>query len=440
MKPLRLICLLLPILFGACTRAPTRTPVEPAATPELAMRVPDAVEHEPAAPSTPAPPTIEPPPTPDLWQRLRSGMRFADCAATPIMSIRAPRDPASILTQLQTHAALIDFILRELTARDLPSEFALLPMIESDYRPLRTHGNQPAGMWQFMPITAREYNLRADADYDMRVDFVQSTRAAARYLADLGVRFEQDWILVNMAFNAGEYRVKRALRAHAQRPPPYARLALNSITRAHTTRLIALACLIAEPERHGLTLAAPQAPALSALTLRHDLDIALAAQLAGVAYSELRAWNPGSLRGRQPRGTALLLPHDARATLRAALKHWPQTQRTGWPAWRSDGSLDWAALARGSAYDGAALARLHRSDLPGPARGTYIALPPGSALAARLGTRLESADGRYTVRTGDSLWLIARRHGVGVADLLAWNNLSHTAVLRPGQRLRVAAP
>ena len=202
----------------------------------------------------------------------------------------------------------------------------------------------------------------------------------------------------------------------------------------------ALACLVAEPERHGVALSTPDTPRLVTLALRYDLDLVLAAQLARTPYTTFMAWNPGSFMGRQPRDTALLLPIDARRRLRAALRDWPRNQRAGWSVWRADGRLDWAALASGSAFDAAALAQLHDSATTAPAPGTIIALPPSSAHAVRLGLQNSLAYGQYVVRAGDSLWLIARRHDLRVADLLAWNNLTREAVLRPGQRLRVAAP
>jgi membrane-bound lytic murein transglycosylase D len=438
----RIGCCALLLFVAACARAPMREPAPAAALPRevlppSAVAVPQQPEPSETSPAPVAPP---PAPPPDVWHRLRQGLRFAACDGATSDYRRRLVDPARVAAQLQAHAALIEFILRELAVHDLPTEFALLPMVESDYRALRTQGNRPAGMWQFMPITAREYRMPVGTDYDARVDLTQSTRAAARYLADLGARFDGDWILANMAFNAGEYRVKRALRAHPQRPIDYARLPLRGITRAHTARLIALSCLVAEPKRFGVDFAPPDTPRLRTLTLKHDLDLALAALLSGVPYSDLRGWNPGSARGTQPAGTALLLPGAGRAALRAALRDWPRERRVGWTAWRANGSLDWQALAQGSTYDGATLAQLHGSDIPAPRTGSMVALPPGSAHAARAGAILTSVDGHYVVRTGDSLWLIARRHGVRMADLMQWNRLSRTAVLRPGQRLRVAAP
>lgn len=374
------------LLLAGCTGPPLRPPAPPAATPappptaETAQPAPVAPVAAPPTP-TPPPPAAAPPAAPatdDPWQRLRDGSRFADCAnpdaTMDAARARLLRDPAALQRQLQRVLPELDYVLGELERHGLPTEFALLPLVESGFRPLPARGNRPAGIWQFMPSTAREHGLRIDARRDDRLGLAASTVAALRLLERLGASFDGDWALATMAFNAGEFRVKRALAAAPADARGPRGLALGAINRNHLARLRSLACIVAAPGAAGIALP-PLDPddRLHAVPLVAGTTIARAARDTGIAPARLRALNAAPVEPRLRAGEPIVLPRRALAAHAAA-----------------------QARLRGSA---------------------------------------DAADDEYIVRAGDSLWKIARRHDRTVLEIARHNRIDPARPLRPGQVL-----
>ncbi len=310
-RPLRAVLLgVLALTLGACQTAPRRTEVDsgraneppgaqrsPVSTKRTAKR-PETSTTTISSPPAPAeanvdeagsthsglpdaarsPPEIEvenaPPPEADLWARLRANFSFVECE--PRKSMRASlrgftAHPEAFERMLDNAAPQLDYVTRRLAEADIPAEFALLPMVESRYVifPKRAGSRGPAGPWQLMPRTARAFGLKVDRNHDERLELVASTAAAIRLLKSLHNQFD-DWVLVNLAFNAGDGRVRGALRrAGGWHGDPYA-LPLSPITRAHFSRLRALVCICTEPERYGLSLPAPPTTQLHALSASQD--------------------------------------------------------------------------------------------------------------------------------------------------------------------------
>lgn len=204
-------------------------------------------------------------PEPDLWQRLRSDFQFVQCEPADTMraSLRGfTAHPKAFSRLFEDAAPHIDYVARRLKEAGVPAEFAFLPMVESRYlhRPRQAGSRGPAGPWQLMPHTARAMGLRVDRSRDQRMELAPSTDAAIRLLKSLHRQFD-DWTLVNLAYNAGDGRVRGALRrAGGWHGDPYA-LSLSPITRAHFSRLRALVCICTTPDRYGLILPARSGPA-----------------------------------------------------------------------------------------------------------------------------------------------------------------------------------
>jgi membrane-bound lytic murein transglycosylase D len=379
----------LALLLAGCTVAPTRLPPPsappsaPPTTPAPAPRPAADPAGEPEAPATPEAPASAPTPpvaveNDDPWQRLRGGLRFADCAnpdaTMAAAQLRLLRDRAALQRQLRRVLPELDYVLGEVERQQLPAEFALLPLVESGFRPLPARGNRPAGIWQFMPTTARAQGLRIDARRDDRLGLVASTAAALRLLANLGDSFDGDWALATMAFNAGEFRVKRALASAGPDARSPQQLRLGATNRNHLARLRALACIVADPGGAGVVLDPLAADErLVVFPLLNGTTIAEAARDAGVAPARLRTLNAAPLETRLRAGEPFVLPRRAVAALATA-----------------------QARARESA------------DLPHT---------------------------EYIVRAGDSLWTIARRHGSTVDELARHNRIDPARPLRPGQVL-----
>ncbi len=280
---------------------------------------------------------------------------------------------------------LFGFVVESLRQAGLPTEFALIPFIESGYAPGARSKAGPAGLWQFIAVTARNHGVRIEAGYDGRLSPAESTRAAVSYLKTLNNMFDGNWRLTLMAYNAGEYRVLQALRrngGNAADATPAAVKGLPSLTYNYVEKLHALACLLEDagqqPQwRASLGRTVPQ---LRAMRLEDARSLDAWAHGNGADAVVLRQLNP-ALAG-------------------------------GWPS----RVAPWA-LVPDTAHGPVA------TQAPAPDR-----TPPG---AAGVDTKT------HTVRKGDSAWSIARRYGVTTRQLLEMNDLRVDSVLRPGMVLRL---
>lgn len=448
------------MLLTAC--AATRPVSEPAAAadepaaasePERASQ-PDHGDASAADVPVPQPaeaerlPAAQPPV--DLWTQLRAGLRFPDvCQQKPQTRRWArvyARDPRMFERELQRVAAELAFVADVLALRGVPADFALLPWVESQFRAVETRGNRPAGIWQFMPATARDFGLAVGPGYDARLDLYAATLAAASLLEYLGAGFDGDWRLASMAFNAGEFRVRRALarRRDPASPLRVEDLSLSPVTHEHLAKLEALGCLIRHPGRYGIELPEVAADArLRVVSLPGPIDRDLARAMAGIDEAQFARLNPALRSPLLPGGRHLLLPQSA-------LPRW-QSLTAGLPM--AAAARDWRAVpANGtSTADGAGTAATGqgtgRSEGIDPAwlamlndnsgeRRDPILLPLGEHAAARVAGHVAAGD-RYRVRSGDSPWTIARRLGVRLDALLRANGLGERSILRPGQWLRI---
>jgi len=389
--------LLLPALLLAACQLPVKT-APPAPVPAEPAEV--APAHAPASPPAPVPARVdeatvapEPEPAPDpidtgaeLFDHLAARFTSPVCIkgdANKAWRRRYAGHPASFSKHLEEILPLMAYVATEVDKRGLPAEFALIPIVESWYRPQAIGPGGPAGMWQMIAGTARNHGIRIQSGYDGRLSPVASTDAALDYLVVLSDRFEGDWRAAAMAYNAGEYRIERAFRSNGHRDASGERKlpqGLSRITYDYVAKLRALACLVAQPGRQGLELPrdARFVP-LARLPLPPQATSLDQAALALVADArELRRLNPAYRGGRVVSGVPreVLVPATP-ATLLAA---------TSLP--------------------------------PAPAAGT--------------------ADPRsHRVDSGDTLSGIARQYGVSLRQLYRLNGLSGRSVLQVGQDVRV---
>jgi membrane-bound lytic murein transglycosylase D len=164
--------------------------------------------------------------------------------------------PRAFEAQLRNALPAMAFVLENVEQRDLPGEFVLIPLIESGYRANARGLGGPLGLWQMIPSTARNHGLRVERGHDARLSVEDSTKAALSYLSTLHTEFGE-WRATAMAYNAGEGRLRRAFaRAGKAQVSGERRLpaGMSGITYAYVAKLHALACLIAAPQRHGLSL------------------------------------------------------------------------------------------------------------------------------------------------------------------------------------------
>ena len=448
MTPVSRVCAvaLLAALLSACVAAPPRAPAS--------MRVPAVAQALPAgvtgsAAAVAAAPVIPAAQPRDLWRRIREGLALPGCDADPRIVPTARSlvdDPQNFEQMLAAVRPLMSLVQDAVEVAGIPSDFTLLPLIESTYRPDAIGPGGYAGLWQFDRGTALAAGMPILAGYDGRRDpwiaSLRATRMLARYDHDL-----HDWRLVVWAFNRGEWGIRRLYGQRGQ-PPPTPALPdwpVGAAARGYLLDLMAYACVFRDPARFGVTLP-PAIPPAALWLARFDAPIApaLAARLADVPLSQLRAVNAGYLDGRMPADAPLhlLLPRAVRQRfLRRYAMLTPDQWRTLRPfRLRATVTLD-KLLAADSHADRTALARGNdvRPDTP---------LRPGRILWLPAGTRqhqLQSVAADYgtpachVVQAGGNLWSLARRYGVSVQDLRTWNHL-RGSMLRIGQRLYLRTP
>lgn len=402
------------------------------------------------------PVTSAPPATVDLLERLRRGFDMqrvvnADVQANLDYYTRHPEYLARVFNRAQRY---MPYIVEELERRGMPLELALLPIVESAYDPFAYSHGRAAGLWQIIPGTARRFGIRQNWWYDGRRDVVDSTRGALDYLEYLHDLMDGNWLLATASYNAGGGTVLRAIRRNRARSKPtdFWHLPLPRETAGYVPRLLALAEIVRDPAAHGVTL--PElvdAPQFATINVGSQLDLALAAELAGLDLDTLYAFNSGFNRwATDPGGPhRLVLPIEVADKFSQALAVVPEGERIRWQRHK---------VARGEAISEIAdryhttVAAIRRANgLSGNMirAGHYLTIPvstkPLNAYSLSANARREAIQNRerdgqrieHIVRAGESFWSISRRFGVGVRELAAWNAMAPGDTLSIGQTLIV---
>jgi membrane-bound lytic murein transglycosylase D len=444
-------CLLLVACAETTPRAEPETPAVVAPVPAPAIEVPSPAPVRPGIP-------VMAPASESPWPRLRASFELPGCgynAQVKHWTHIYAQSPRELTASLRDAMPYLLVVIDELGRHRLPGEFAFLPYLESNYTPIASTGDRAAGIWQLMPDTAMEAGLRITPDYDGRLDIHESTLGAISLLRQYHDEFG-DWRLADMAFNAGLYKVRQLLNKH-----PYStdwseheltRLGVNPGTHDHLAKLLALSCIVSDPERYHVSLPEPELDDIVVLLeLPAPVDLQLASRLAGVDMARLRQLNPGLLRGHMPIAGPfhLLVPASRRVAFEATLGKLPQYTWRNWhevvlkqpealDLFATLADIDRSALAtvNGRAAD-AALPPGTRVLLPGTAKDTDLAIAEPAQAAEETPAALPDS---LVVHAGDTLWDIARRYGVHVEDLLRWNGLSRNATLHLGQHLLLNEP
>ena len=451
-----------PVAMRPATQAPAATMVPPA-TPASAASAETGIERV-SAPREPLPRVRLDPADDaargDLWQRVRQGFSMPDLDNDLVRKWEQyyAQRPDYVQRMTARGARYLFHIVEEVDRRGLPTELALLPFVESAFDPQALSVARAAGMWQFMPGTGRDYELKQNLFRDDRRDILASTRAALGYLQRLQGNFGH-WHLALAAYNWGQGNVGKAvqLNTRKRRGTDYEQLVMPVETRNYVPKLQAIKNIVSRPESFGLVLPPLENhPYFMAVPIDRDIDVALAARLAGLPLEQWQQLNPQHnkpviLAAGAPQ---MLLPYDNANRFLSALDahHGTLASWTAWVAPRTLKPLD-AARQVGMTED--QLREVNRI----PARmlvkaGSTLLVPrsagqtqdvdESSADRAALALAPEAGPKRQLqVKVGkraETVASLARRHGMSAAALAAANGVSAGASFKPGQLVTVLLP
>ncbi|MBT1445999.1 LysM peptidoglycan-binding domain-containing protein [Shewanella sp. JM162201] len=382
----------------------------------------------------------------DLWSRIQNGMQLDlenEAYIAPYRK-RLLADPR-LLEQIFTRSEpFLYHIVDELERRELPLELALLPAIESAFDPEATSHAGASGLWQLTPPMARYFGLKMNWWYDGRNDIVASTKAAADLLEYLYDKTGNNWYYAIAAYNSGEGRVLSAIKRNERegKSTDIWALPLPKETRKYVPNLLAFADLIKDPDKYGITLpTVSNEPYLDVVDVGSQIELKLAAELAELPVSEIKALNPGFNQwATAPKGPfRLVLPVEKAENFVVALSQVPPEERVQWRKYEVKRGESLNMLASRFGTTPQVLKQANNMKNNNLSAGKTLMVPANSAteLLDSATTQL-AANSTYQVKSGDSLSKIAKQHQVKTADLLRWNGLSSASVIRPGQVLQVA--
>jgi peptidoglycan lytic transglycosylase D len=434
-------------------------PADPSGTYPEAPTPPSAQTAEPADPTLNATPTqvagLTPAQYADLFDRMRAGFKLDDAERVAVeQQLSWFASHPDYLERAFGRAELYMYhIVTELEARGMPLEIALLPVVESAFEPYAYSRARASGLWQFIPDTGSRYGLKQDWWYDGRRDVVESTRAALDYLQSLHDEFNGDWLLAIAAYNCGEMAVERALDANRARGKPldFWSLKLPKETQAYVPKLLAMRRLVADPESYDISISPiPNQPYFARVETHGQIELKVAAEIAGVTDEELYELNPAFHRwATDPKGPHyLLLPVDGAQVFTQNVSLLSDDQRMHSQTYTVGRGDSVASVAK--RFNTTVNVVREMNDLPtGPLTvGSDLHVPsasiflPAKVLLAAARVDSPRRSGRrphvHVVHRGDTMWSIARRTGVDVNKLAMMNGMQPGDPLRAGQRLRLS--
>ncbi len=391
----------------------------------------------------------------DLWKRMRDGFRLPELDTKWVRYYERqytakPEHIERIFTRAQW---FLPSILEAVEKHGYPTEVALLPAIESAFKPDAKSYSGASGLWQFIGSTGRLYGMHENWWYDARRDPDLSTAAALQFLGELNKRFNGDWFLSFAGYNAGGSNIEKAIKRNKQqgKSTHFSALKLRKETTHYVPKLIAIRNIILNPKRYGVKLPTmPNSASIASFDAGTQTDLSLFSAKIGVDSDTIFFLNSAYKHGVTPPDG----PHRIQVpTGKLALAN-NKDKQTG----VSD-KVQWAhhkvrpgdILGRISQRYNVSVAAIMRAN-----KMTNSTLYPGKVLLiptingqttsnTTSVTRAVQAKPSTTkklrlthqVRKGDTLWYIAKRYGVRVAQISRWNNILQSHTLRLGQRLLI---
>jgi len=389
----------------------------------------------------------------DLWARVRQGTAMPDLNNDLVRKWEQwyAGKPDYVARMTERGGRYLFHIVEEVNKRGLPTELALLPFIESAYNPQAMSTAKASGMWQFVPATGRDFSLRQNVFRDDRRDVLASTRAALDYLQTLHGMFG-DWQLALAAYNWGQGSVRRAIARNQQAglATDYDSLRMPDETRNYLPKLQAVKNIVLRPEAFGLALPTLlNHPYFVSVGIERDIDLDLAARLAGLPLEEFKQLNPQMnkpviLAAGTPQ---VLLPYDAaNHFLRTLAQH--RGTLASWTAWVAPKTLKPAEAARLVGMDEAQLLAVNAIPKGMLVKAGSTLLVPRAANRADDVTEHIAHHAMLALapdlpplkrvsfkagKKGDSVAAVAQRYRVSAEQVAQWNGVVAAARFKPGQ-------
>jgi membrane-bound lytic murein transglycosylase D len=428
-----------------------------------------------------------------IWHKIRNGYQFLP--NNPPRSVAAfrreylgRREYLSIV--LERSRPFIFYITEQLKLANMPLEIALLPIIESGYDPFAYSKSHAAGLWQFIPSTGEYFGLEQNDWYDGRLDVVNSTRAALKYLMYLYNHFNHDWFLALAAYNAGEgfinKRIMESLKSGLS--GDYWSLKLPRQTSEYVPRLLAIADIVKNPQHYAVKLPhIPNRPFFDIILLKEQIEVSLVLQKGFLSMNNFSVLNAAILESITPplRPYHLLVPTHRSEVIRTILQAWREEtlrERSEYTvvfgdtlseiAQKHNVDLDWLMKTNNRKFDhlsiGETLLIPNKGYLPSKEKETkenfaYYRVVAGDSLSKighqfnmpvneikrinllqndliNVGQILKVQSARqiyYNIKSGNTLSGIAKKYGTTVEKIIDWNNIQNSQLIHPGQTLLI---
>lgn len=392
----------------------------------------------------------------DVWKRIEHQLNFHVPQNRQVVAERNwyVKHPDYFKRIAKRAEPWLYFIVEEIERRQMPMELALLPIVESAFDPFAYSHGRASGLWQFVPGTGSRFKLKQTWWYDGRRDVIAATHAALDYLSFLHKTLEGDWLNAIAAYNSGEGRVGRAIKRNRRKhlPTDFWSLDLPRETSSYVPKLLALADILRNDEEFKvLWPAIANKPAIKVVDAHGQIDLAKAAEVAGMKLEELHKLNPGYNQwATDPKGPhKFVVPIEKAASFERKLAKLSKKDRMAWQRYvvRSGDTLGTIAQKFNTSVSVLKDVNKIRGNI---IRVKQALLIPSSTKA--LEEYSLSADNRlvktqnkkrantkltHTVRNGDTMWDISREYKVNVRSLAKWNGMAPTDPIKPGQKLVV---
>ena len=405
------------------------------------------------------PVALVPPPGPerfpDLLERIRAGYQLEDVDQKAIDQQLAwyANHPDYLERTFGRGERYLYYIVTQLEERNMPLELTLLPIVESAFEPFGYSRARASGLWQFIPGTGKRFGLKQNWWYDGRRDIVESTRAALDYLQFLHEEFNGDWLLAVAAYNSGEVNVHRAINRNLSlnKPTDFWHLKLPRETRAYVPKLLAMSRLVRDPQALGIEFwSIANEPYFASVETGGQIDLKMAAELAGITVDEITHLNPAFNRwATDPDGPhQLLVPIESSELFRESLGQVLPEERVRLDRHAVQSGDTLSTIARRYSVSVAVVKEINGLKGTQLRAGQDLLIPAnGAALHPKVALAAARVDGRappvnrnsrtHVVRRGESLWTIARAHGVSVNSLASLNGMEPGDLLPAGRKIKV---